>query len=1328
MITDFDSEQKNFNYGKIDLDFIKDECLFEIFEQTVDNFPNNIAVKFKGKSYTYKNIDLQANQLSRHLIKKGIERGDYVGIILERSAETYISMLAIMKAGAAYVPIESTFPEDRIKYIIDNCHTRKIITTEELAKKLSLENNTILIDTDKLLISEENDSRIYRDQTGVTNQDLCYVIYTSGSTGRPKGVQLEHRNVCNLVRASQSIYQIVPEDKVYQGFTTAFDASVEEIWMAFGNGATLIPATIEMQRSGSFLGKMLEEEEITVVSSVPTLLSLIADDIPTLRLLIFGGEVCPQHLIEKWSKPNRRLFNTYGPTEATVIATYSELKIGKKVTIGHPIPNYSTFILRDNGTKADIDQEGELLIGGIGLARGYLGKDDLTKEKFVYLPEINPDGDHRLYRTGDLVKFNQLGEIEFLGRIDDQVKIRGFRVELSEIEVVINSIDGVKTSITSLMELNHGIQTLVAYIIPKSKPENVNIDHLYEVLKTKLPAYMIPQQIEFIQEIPILANGKADRKNLPVPINNSRNSKNFIAPITDVEKKITEAWENAFGIDKISINDHFFYDLGGHSLLVSIVISNLRKNPSMETLKFSDIYESPTIEELAKKVDSEQVDVEARTNKSENRKNDFLHSSKLKHAICGLGQAFSVYIAYFLFAIPVLISFYLFFSDTLDFTTDKEILFTFLLSVVYFPFLLTLSIIVKWTVIGKFKAGKYPLWGSYYFRWWFVRLFQSLFPAFLLAGTPVMPLYLKLMGAKIGKNCYVGTSTVQIFDLLNIGEQSSIGLDSQLLGYTVEDGYLILGNIDIGKNCYIGTHSIISIDTKMQDKSMILEQSMLPTGKTIPKDECWSGSPAAKIEKRDDDIEEMMLLPTDLSAKNSFFIGFLHLIALYIFQLIPLVALFPVSYLMDLLYLDFNFLSVFFAPLGGLLFVVIMCTEIILLKKLTLGKVKHGIYNINSIFYFKKWIVDQLMYMSLSTLHSLYATIYTPIFLRFMGAKIGKNVEVSTVTHISPDLLSIGDYSFSADASMLGTPKIFNNKTKISEVKIGKKSFIGNSALLPINQVIGDNCLIGVLSTPPLRKEVESGSSWLGSPSIYLPKRDINTSFSEKQTYSPPKRLYIQRLIIEFIRVILPSTVSIVIFLSMLYILGHMDVYLYFSETILIFPLVMIGAELVGILIILIFKTLLIGRYKPKIRPLWSIFVWNTELVTGLYESISVPFFLNILRGTPFISWCLRILGAKIGKRVFLDSTFISEFDLVSLGDESAVNFNSTMQTHLFEDRVMKMSYLKIEKYCSIGNGSVVLYDTVMEEGAKLGNLSLLMKGETLISWSSWEGNPTRAI
>jgi len=1310
-----------FIYGPKMPGLIKDECLFELFEQTVRSFPDNKAIIFGEESISYEDLNMMANQIAAMLRDKGVKAENRVAIFMPKCIMCYAAIIGTMKAGACYIPLDPGYPEDRVKYIVEDSEAKYILINEDM-KNIPSIGNSILVSND--LIKKYPKENLTKEQTGVTRDSLAYIIYTSGSTGRPKGVMIEHKCACNLVRASQEIYKATSDDRVYQGFTLAFDASVEELWVAFFNGGALVPQTDSMKKAGPDLFKILREYNVSIISCVPTLLSMIEDDIPTLRLLILGGEACPESVVKRFKREGRRILNTYGPTEATVIATWSEMRVGEKVTIGKPLPNYSVYVVKENGELAKIGEPGELLIGGIGLARGYVGREDLTSEKFIKntFPKDDIEGCDRLYRSGDLVSLDTAGNIEFHGRIDDQVKIRGYRVELSEIENVANSFKDIKSSVVKVNRFEDSSEALCLYVVAMDKEKGIDTEKLFALLKERLAAYMIPPHFMVLDEIPMLPSGKADRKKLPLPDGNNMLSKRDIVEAVDKEQKtIADVIKKVFKIEKVSIKDHFFNDLGGHSLYAAQVVSLLRKENGFQGLTISDLYELPTVCELANKFRTNEKVKPAKTVKQRKEDKDFKEASSLAHKVCGFFQGLSIFMITLMICIPVGYLVYNVFNGNFHI---KEILISLLaIGLLYNPVTISLSIISKWVLIGKFKEGRYPLWGTYYFRWWLARLFQRMAPEHLMSGTPLMPIYLRLMGAKVGHNCYIGTHEFGAFDLISIGDSSSIAQDSQLLGYSVFDGYINFGRISVGNECYIGTHSSMSINSTMKDGSMIKEQSMVASNQTIEAGEYYAGSPAKK-DSVDNDVQKLLTTPNKVSKNKKILFSIIHMIVLEFFGLLS-VLFFTQGFVFGAFLRKIPAWVLLISPITATAIVLLSVFEIILLKRLFMNKIKPGIYSIYSVYYVRKWIADNITYLSLQLLHTLYATLYTIPFLRALGAKIGKDVEISTVMHISPELFEVGDGSFFADASMAGTPKVYNNNVIYQKIKVGSRTFIGNSALVPINANIGDDCLIGVMSVPPNKEKTENGTSWLGTPAMYLHKRDVNDDFSKEETYKPTKLSYIKRLIIEFIRIILPTNIYVLASYALANIFHDISVNFFFWPAVLLMTLSMVAFEAALVIFVVLLKFSLIGTYRASVNPLWSSNVWKTEFATGIYDSMLGEHILTPLTGTPMLPHVMRLFGCRIGKKVFLDTIFISEFDLVKIGREAAINYNSTMQTHLFEDRVMKMDYLVIGNRASVGNGAVVLYDTFIEEGAMLGGSSLLMKGETLEAYTNWHGNPS---
>jgi amino acid adenylation domain-containing protein len=385
-----------------------------------------------------------------------------------------------------------------------------------------------------------------RADTGVTPSDVCYVLYTSGTTGRPKGVVTEHRNVTHFVPAFNNACTTTHQDRIYQGFSLGFDGSVEEIWMAFSNGAALVVGSKDTPKFGNDLARHLAQAGVTYLSTVPTLLSTITEDVPSLRQLVVSGEACPPELVARWAKPGRLMLNVYGPTEATVNTTAAVLEPGRPVTIGRAIEGYTTLILDAQMQPVPRGTKGELYVGGPGISRGYLNQAEVTARSFVSLNHT------RLYRTGDLARVNEEGDLEFFGRIDGQVKIRGYRVELAEIEAVLLEHPQIRSAAVRLHD-REGVPSLAAYVILSEKAGTLDRNQVLEALRARLPAYMVPAYLDVLAALPMLSSGKVDRKQLPEPASPlvTETAEAAAPPQTPLEERIAGVWAEIFKLPRV---------------------------------------------------------------------------------------------------------------------------------------------------------------------------------------------------------------------------------------------------------------------------------------------------------------------------------------------------------------------------------------------------------------------------------------------------------------------------------------------------------------------------------------------------------------------------------------------------------------------------------------------------------------------------------------------------------------------------------------------------------------------------------------------------------
>lgn len=1298
----------------------KNGLLQTLFENSANLYPDRIAVECRGSNISYGDMESQANRFANFLHSVGIGKGQRICLLLSKSLEIYTAILGILKAGASYVPLDPSYPEERVRFIVSDSAAVALLTSLEFFD-LAGE-----IDIPKIYLNESRNEIDKQSKkpvpTNIGPEDEAYVIYTSGSTGKPKGVPICHGNAYHLILAEQHIYAVRPEDRLLQGFSLAFDASVEEVWTAFNAAATLIAGTPEIMHAGPDLGKVLAELQISVLSCVPTLLATMPKPVPSIRLLILGGETLPEDFIKPWFSPDRRIYNTYGPTETTVVATVSLCRPHEKVTIGRPLANYTIYIMDGDGNLLEKGQEGELVIGGNGVAKGYLNRDELTAKQFIVNVQAGLTGDDSptLYRTGDMARINADDDIEYLGRIDTQVKIRGFRVELAEIEALLRTQAGILNAVALVQEIE-GRPLLAAYVI-SAEGAHVDEHELITRLKRILPPYMVPAFIESTQSFPLLPSGKVDRKAFPAPDRKitQGTAQEFDSPL---KQAIYDQWRKLFSTDIIDETDDFFVDLGGHSLLAAEFVSAMRMDNRFSDLSMGDIYAHPTIAKLAAYL---AIHMAETLGVGETKgATPFFHIGAWKYRLSVCLQALMVYFIMGFFALQWVTPFLIYsFLKAYEYPFWESLGASFMGLVVVYPVMLLLGIACKWLVLGRLKEGDYPIWGFYYLRWLFVQRVLNCVPIHFLSGTPLLCIYLKCLGSKIGKGAHIESHLVAGLDLLSMGKDVCINADANLSCYGLEDGLLKVRRISVGNNVCIGIRSSVGMDVEIGDNTVIGDHTCIASGQCLGENEYWSGSPAIRGEDGPPRTGNRHQSPFK-DALATVFYG----VSFFILPAVSLLPIFPgivFMYHFDYASEDYGYLLL--APVVALIFVVLSALQILLLKWILLGKLKEGVYSVKSWFYLRKWVVDKLMGSSLDLLLTLYSTIYLNPWYRALGVKIGKNAEVSTAAFILPDLLTIGEGSFIADNAALGPAKAFDGNLILKKTVIGSKSFIGNNAYVPVGAKIGDNCLLGCQSSPP-GDATPDGTSWVGTPAVYLPQRQKSEhQFKEERTYHPTLFVYCQRLFIEFFRVILPSTGFVVFTTLMLSFSIQIEDDFGPTIAILAFPVLYIVFGVAGVALTVIMKLLIVGRYKPAEQPLWSPFVWRTELVTGFCEHFTNEFLTSHLRGTVFLPWYFRMLGMHIGRRACLMTTDFTEFDLVRLGNDVALNEDCTIQTHLFEDRVMKMSTVVIGSRVSIGSNTLILYDTVIEDDVKVGDLSLLMKGERLLKGTEWSGAPVRRI
>ena len=568
--------------------FSQRKCVHQLFEEQVERSPNAIAVRCGAEELSYRELNVRANQLGRYLREMGVGPEVLVGICTDRSFEMLIGLLAVWKAGGAYLPLDPDYPLERIRFLIEDSQTRVVLTQNSLLERLpATPARTICLEADSPAFSDVSGENL---PAAALPDNLAYIIYTSGSTGQPKGVLVAHRGVTNMIEASVSLFQIDSSSRILQGASLSFDASVLEIFMALLAGATLY-----LPGRGTELAQSLSDHAITTIAITPSQLDTIPDaPFPALQTIIVGGEACSPATALRWSR-GRQLFNAYAPTEATVYATATQYN-GHVPSLGWPISNMQIYVLDPHLQPVPTAVIGEIHIGGVGLARGYLNQPSLSAERFIPDPFSRIPG-ARLYKTGDLAHFVGTGEIEFVGRTDQQVKVRGFRIEPGEIETVLARHPGVRQAIVVARDDVPGGKRLVAYVVTHQELPPTTSE-MRDYLKRTLPEYMVPSAFVVLDALPLTTTGKVDRGALPAPEQGRPELAGaYVAPRTAVEEVLCDFFSEVLQLEPIGVRDSFF-ELGGHSLLATQVASRVREAFRVE-LSLRTFFESPTVERLA---------------------------------------------------------------------------------------------------------------------------------------------------------------------------------------------------------------------------------------------------------------------------------------------------------------------------------------------------------------------------------------------------------------------------------------------------------------------------------------------------------------------------------------------------------------------------------------------------------------------------------------------------------------------------------------------------------------------------------------------------------
>ena len=607
LLSDAERQQLLVEWNRTAVEYPK-ETVVELFEQQADQTPQAVAVEFAGRQLTYAELNTRANQLARYLERLGVGPETTVGLCMERSLEMFVALLGIMKAGAVYVPLDPGYPANRLTFMADDAALKLALIHDMTAAVAPQSVGRIVnLSRDTELISQEQDSN--RPVKSLP-ENLAYIIYTSGSTGKPKGVGISYGALCNQLRWVAGALQISAVDRFLQKNSLSFDASFEEMLAPLLAGALIVAAKPGGEHDMEYLAKLVASQGVTCIDVSPSLLQALlnypdAAAWRSVRLVTCGGETLKPELVKSFhAKFSGTLINLYGPTEATVQCSWADdLRDGEKVPIGRPVANTRLFVLDEHLEPVPVGAGGELFIGGVGVARGYVNHSALTAEKFIPDP-FSASGGERLYRTGDLVRWHNDGQLYFIGRLDHQVKLRGYRIELGEVEKAIESHPKVKQAVVVVREDQPGAPRLVSYVAKVAEGLTLDTAAVREYLKKRLPEYMVPAACVEVKRFPLTPAGKIDRKALPAPEEQLVHAEH-VRPRNATEEILAGLWESVLKRDQVSVEANFL-DLGGHSLVAMQLIARIRKAFSVE-IPLRLLFEKPTVAALAAWIEHERL-------------------------------------------------------------------------------------------------------------------------------------------------------------------------------------------------------------------------------------------------------------------------------------------------------------------------------------------------------------------------------------------------------------------------------------------------------------------------------------------------------------------------------------------------------------------------------------------------------------------------------------------------------------------------------------------------------------------------------------------------
>ncbi|MDF1814419.1 MAG: amino acid adenylation domain-containing protein [Verrucomicrobiales bacterium] len=1317
----------------------------ELFEEQVRIRPDAIAGVFGEQQWTYAELNARANQLGHALLERGLKKENVVAVVTERNLDWMAAVIGIFKAGGVYLPVEPHFPSDRIATMFTRAECKFVVTEEASTSTLdpALESES-LSDIQVLFVEKAYKEKHSKKDLGVEvgPEQAAYVYFTSGSTGEPKGAMCEHEGMVNHLYAKINDLGVEEGGVVSQIAPQCFDIS---LWQLISGlmvgGHTLIVGQEVILDIPRFVDTVIDGK-VTVMQVVPSYLDIILNyldehprEFPDLKCVSVTGEAVTMELVERWfvAKPDIKLANAYGLTETSDDTNHEVMTRapdGDRVPLGPAVINVYIYVVDQHLSPVPLGAPGEIVFSGVCVGRGYLNDPERTKAAFMADPIRKGE---RLYRSGDFGCWRTDGKLEFLGRRDAQVKISGFRIEIGDIENALLAAPGIKQGSVVIGERPDKSKRLVAFY---ASEEPLDIPKLQEELGQALPDYMVPSTFHWQDSLPLTANGKIDRKKLTALAAELGSEEiEYIAPSTPTEEYFCKVLSDLMKVEQVSVEGHFFNDLGADSLKMAGFLADLSKREDLPPVDIKDVYQYPTIRSLAAAV-TESGKTPTDSDESTPPPEEAVEPvSTFQYVMCGVLQLLSAINYVSLFVLGSHFA-YGWVSAGSGFAGIFGRLM--LAGGAGFLAMCILPILAKWVLVGRWKPQKFRVWSLQYFRFWLVKTLTRFNPLVLFVGSPIFTWYLRMLGAKIGKNAVILSPHIPVCsDLLTIGDDAVVRKDSFYHCYRAHNGQIHTGPVTIGKNAFVGEMSVLDIDSSLGDGAQLGHSSSLQAGQHVPDGEHRCGSPAVQQTP----VDYRSVEPANCSTARKvvysacLLVGWLAVLALTI----------TITTIEDIIILDLSHLAApemsalsqlaFYvdALVISLLFfvgtMVIGLIAVVTVPRLLYPFIKPDqVYPIYGWHYWVNRAISRTSNIKLFT-HLFGDSSYIVYYLRSIGYDLSENVVQtgsnfgSVVKHDNPLLVSVGTGTVIADGLSSVNNDYSNSSFRTSRVTIGSDSFLGNAIVYPSQGRVGDNCLLATKVMVPMDGDVLEGVGILGSPNFEIPRtvqRDKELSEGDEGEVLEQKLSLKNK----------HNLVTIGLFLLSQWFLSFLIITIFLAAAVL-YPTVGVSIFVAALLLTVIVRTgyhvlvdrasMLFQSLKPQQCSIYDPHFWSHE---RFWKFMVLRHHLTIFDGTPLKTFIWRLLGVRIGKRVFDDGCYITEKTLVSIGDGCTLGPGSIIQSHSQEDGGFKSDYIKIGAGCTLGVNAFVHYGVTMEDGAQLGADSFLMKGAEVPQQTQWGGNP----